>query len=146
MKPTLKSYPSLIQPDCRLVAQISDGGIPLVDDQGSEYLVDLSGGDHSIQWHHHQQIVMGIRGNASVYAGHPETFSLRVWKRRHGWLDVGGGASTWEERPFSDPWADWLDQHLDLTFLISDVELKIQSAQPHRNGVEYWMTGRRIKK
>ena len=140
----IKSCPPIIQPDCRLVAQISENGRPLMDDLGSEWLVDLSGGG-TIQWHHGSQVV-SIGNRARAYTTYPEAFSLRVWKRRHGWLNVSGGAATWEEWPFSDPWADWLDQHLDLTFLISDVEFKIQSVQPHRNGVEYWMTGWRVTK
>ncbi len=141
--PLLKSCPPPIDLNCRMVAQIRHDGKPLADDRGGEFLVDLSGGANVIEWNPDQRVLVDWAHGQFVERG-LDSYSLRVWKRRHGPLDVGGGASPYQEPAYTDPWATWLDQHMDLRFLIAGVEFQIMSVEPYRNGVNYWLTGRRV--
>ena len=143
MRAPLLSYPPPIGTGCRLAAHIWHNDEILIDTRSNTpYLVDLSGGASHIEWVPNQQLT-SWRGIPCLEYGGFDTYSLRVWKRRHGWLDISGDASRYEEAPFSDAWADWLDQHLDLRYLIGDVEFAIQSVSNGDNGVHYWLTGRR---
>ena len=140
--PILKSLPPPVNPNCCLIAVLSQNGKPYEQEDGSHVLVDLSGGDSHIQWNPNLQIA----SNARVVSLLPklDTYSLRVWKRRHGWLDVHGDNTCYTEAPYNDLWADWLEEHSECGFLIADVEFRVLSMGPHRNGVEIWMTGRKI--
>lgn len=134
----------LIRSNCSLVGVLSRDGQSLVDDEGCPILIDLSGGDNEIRWYPHTQILFS-RNRAWIEQGQEE-FSLRVWKRKHGWLDISGDTGHYKEAPFTDPWATWLDANLDASFLIAGVEFKIMGTLTVRNGVEYWLTGRRVVK
>lgn len=140
----LKGLPPPLDPHCRLIAILAQDGKPVLQEDSSEILVDLSGGADAIEWNPNLQTVQSMRGVA-LQRGQ-DSYNLRVWKRRHDWLGitVNGGSSEYAEPPFTDPWADWLDQHIDCRFLIAGVEFMIVSASPSRNGVEYWLTGRRV--
>ena len=137
----LKSLPPPISPQCNLIAVLAQDGKPVIQDDGSQIFVDLDGGANHIEWSPNLRLAFSMH-DTWIERG-LDTYSLRVWKRRHGPLIVdGGGGYDWTEPAFTDPWADWLDKHSELSFLIAGVEFKIMSASPHRNGVEYWLTGR----
>ena len=138
----LKSLPPPIGPQCRLIAALAQDGKPIIQDDGSEIFVDLSGGADHIEWVPSLRVVEGVRCNW-VQVGQ-DTYSLRVWKRQHGWLNVASAFSSYDELPYADLWADWLEEHIECGFLIAGVEFKIMSVSPSRNGVEYWLTGRRV--
>lgn len=137
-----KAFPPTIDTNCGMVAQIIYDGKVITDDRGTPFLANLSGGASYIEWTPSLKIISSWLC-PSVERG-PDHYQLRVWKRRHGPLGVTGGSAYYEECAYSDPWADWLDQHLDLFYRIADVDFKIISASPFRNGVEYWLSGRRV--
>ena len=139
IKPLI-SYPPPIGLDCRLVAHIWHNGEVLVDTRtGAPFLVDLSGGASTIEWWPNLQLTTS-GGVPYLERCGSDTYSLRVWKRRHGWIGSGSHAV----EPFNDVWADWLDEHRDLRFLMAGVEFMISSICDGDNGVNYWLTGWRV--
>ena len=139
----LKSFPPPIDSHCHLIGILSHDGKPFEQEDSSHVLVDLTGGANCIEWSPNLQIQSGMRG-VSIQRGQ-DTYSLRVWKRRHGPLDVTGGGYDYTEPAFTDPWADWLETHSECGFLIAGVEFRVMSMSPSRNGIEFWLTGRRVQ-
>lgn len=136
----LNSYPPPIGQSCRLAAHIWHNGETLVDTRtGAPFLVDLSGGASHIEWVPNQQMTSCGGVPYLEHCGFDQ-YTLRVWKRRHGWLGLG----RMSVEPYRDEWADWLDQHLDLRYLIGDVEFAINSVTDGDNGVHYWLSGQRV--
>ncbi len=144
----IKSPIPFLSRDCRLPAQIMDGAKPLVDPEGGGvFLVDLSGGSNVIEWSPALRVMHSMR--APFVERGLDSYTLRVWKRRHGVLVTSYSQDPYDpytEDAYTDPWATWLDQHIDLRFLIADVEFRIDATESYRNGVNYWMNGRRVAK
>lgn len=143
MTPSFKSPLPFIALDCRLPAQICDkDGMPLTDDRGAPWLADLSGGASTVEWVPTVGVLTSW-GIPFIERGR-DWYRLRVWKRRHGQLGVTGGAGPYDEPAYTDPWADWFDEHIDLRYRMADVEFQIVQTEPYRNGVNFWMDGRRV--
>lgn len=132
-----------ILPGCIFTGVLSLEGKPLLDEAGNQILVDLSGGDNEIRWNPNMRIQHSFN-KTWVELGR-ESFSLRVWKRKHGPLNINTENGSCAEPSYIDPWAKWLDENLDASFLIAGVEFKIESAIYSKNGTDYWLQGRRVE-